>query len=766
MSSRLGRFVTRFPAPIIVGTLVIVAALGSGLPRVVIDENLKAMIPPKLESRQTLNYLEEVYGGSDVMMVAVHSGRSAFNPETLKRLAILTDSLETMPGIARVMSLSTANRIVGTEWGLEVIPFMETPPLDQAEADEIRSRVFEDQELLGQLVSEDGEWLTAIAVLDAAANPNVMLSATERLVANIGGDDEYHLAGLPVIQSMMARRLRGDIRNLIPFVMVLLAVVLFLSLRTPAGVFLPILAAVLSTVSMVGLMGHLGTTFMLINNVMPVVLLAVGVSYAIHVVVEYHEELVRLHDKTRAMEASLTHLRVPVTLAGLTTMVSFLSMLSAPLPVYAEFGAYLAFGVFMATWISLLTIPAILYLLPVPRFVTSGGGPRLVDRFLDRLAIWVPRRRKGILVGSAVVVAILAVGFSRIHMDMNPISFLPYNSALRVTDRQVNDNLGGSINLNLLFKGYVQDVEVMKAMGDIQDYLETFPETGSTVSLATVVRKINRVLNDDDPAMEVIPDTDEAIAQAILMYSMSGSPEDFEAFVDNSYEDAQVLAKMRSVSTRRTSEIARSVTSYIEQNHSDVVEVEATGMVMFLNDLADLVIRSQLRSLLISIIVLSIIAGLAYRSAAVGLLAIIPVAMTVIINFGMMGLGGFALSIPTAVISSIIIGIGVDFSFHFISRYRTELVRIGESERSAHGDAVSGAIRRVGKPILFDAIPTALGFLVLLFSGFLPVRAAGGLVSLTMIICAIGALTVLAASLTFRRSVPAGATATETDDNE
>ena len=744
---RPGAFVTRFPVPIIIGTAVIVAGLGSGLPGVKVEESIKAMIPEELESRKTLNYLDEVYGGSDVMLVAVHNPRTVFNVGTLRRLAALTDSLDTLPGVTRVMSLSTASRIVGTEWGMEVIPFMEAPPPDQESADEIGRNVFEDGLLVGQIVSEDGAWTAVLVVLDSRADPDRINRDVSRIVGNLGGDDEYRLAGMPVIQSVLSERLRGDLRTLIPFVILLLAVVLFLSLRTVAGVLLPLLAAVLSTVSMVGLMGLLGTPFMVINNVMPVVLLAVGVSYAIHVLVEYYEELARVGNRGEAMRAALGHVGVPVALAGLTTIASFLSMLTAPLPVYAGFGAYLAFGVFMATWISLATIPAILYLLPVPRFVREGRDPRLVDRFLERLATWVPRRRKGILIGGVIVVAVFAAGFPRIHLDMNPISFFPYNSGLRVADREVNENLGGSINLNLLFRGNARDADVLQAMAAIQDYLETFPETGSTMSLATVVRRINRIMHDDDPAMEVVPDSDEAVAQAILMYSMSGSPEDFEAFVDNTYEDAQVIAKMKSVSTRRTSKIADAVIDYIAQNHSEVVEVEPTGMVIFLKDLADMIINSQLRSLLISIIIVSIIAGLAYRSPTIGLLAIIPVAMTVVINFGMMGHGGLALSIPTAVISSIIIGIGVDFSFHFISRYRLE--RAGAAAISGE-EAVSGAIRRVGKPILFDAVPTALGFMVLLFSGFLPVRTAGVLVALTMIICAFGALTVLAASLTYR----------------
>jgi len=148
-----------------------------------------------------------------------------------------------------------------------------------------------------------------------------------------------------------------------------------------------------------------------------------------------------------------------------------------------------------------------------------------------------------------------------------------------------------------------------------------------------------------------------------------------------------------------------------------------------------------------SIVLILIIGWVSYRSLRLGIYAIVPVALTVIVNFGLMGHLGIALSIPTAIISNIIIGIGVDFSLHFLSRLKLERELNDSAEL-----AVQNTIKFVGKPILMDALPTAIGFLVLLSSGFVPLRFVGMLISLTMMICAFSALTILASASTYLKN--------------
>jgi len=744
MTKYIANVVTKYPVLVILLTLAIVAGLGSGVRKVEIDENIKEMLPRDIESRVVLNELEDIYGGSDMFLIAFNHEESVFNPGTLNKLLAITDTVEALDGVTRVNSLATTNQILGTEWGMEVIPFLEEEVSTQEEADEIAERIVSDSLYLGQLVSEDLKWTTIIAVLDTDANTNAVFDEIKQLTAQMEGPEEIILTGLPVIQSSISKNISGDLRKLIPLVILIIVVILFISFRTWTGVVLPILVAIMSMISMVGLMGHLGTPFMVINNVMPAILIAVGISYAIHILVGFYEEVRRGTEKKEALILTITHIGTPVMLAGLTTLVGFGTMLTAPLPVYADFGAYLAFGVFMATWITMTLVPSILILLPVPKHIAQKSKASILDKFLFRISKFVPLHRRSILIVSLIFLVLFSLGFLQLEIDMNPITFFSKKSSVSIADYKVNENLGGSMNLNVLFEGDAQNREVMTAMEDLQDYIESFEETGSSFSLATVVKRINRSLNEDRPEMEVLPDSDNGIAQALLMYSISSSPEDFEAFVDNNYENAQVVARLKSVSTKRISVIANEIDQYLEDNFDQLGEIKATGFLIFLKDMAELIVTSQIRSLLMSIVIIWFIAWITYRSFRLGLFAIIPVAMTVIVNFGMMGLLGITLSIPTAVISNVIIGIGVDFSLHFLSRFKLEL-----KNNKNLDTVVSNTIQHVGKPILLDALPTALGFLVLLASGFIPIRFVGILISLTMMICAFAALTILASAVLY-----------------
>jgi uncharacterized protein len=741
---KIALFVTKYPVLVLILVILAVGLMGSGVRKVEMDENIKEMLPKDLASRQALNELEDVYGGSDVILLALHHKDGIFNPETLNLILDATDSLETMDGIVRATSLSTVKEIKGFDWGLQVEPFIEYEIESDEEAEEIRTRFFDDETYLGELVSDDGKWTAVTAVLSEDADPMVVLGDLRRFVGNFEGETELYIAGMPVIQQLVSANMKGDLKRLIPFVSIVVVLILFISIRTVSGTLLPLIVALMSVVSMVGMMGHLGRMFMVVNNVMPVILIAVGISYAIHIIVGYYDEIEHKVNKKEAIINTMEHVGKPVLLAGLTTIIGFITMLSAPLPVYAEFGLILAFGVFVCTILTILFVPAVLTLLPIPKHLIHKSDLTFLDRLLIKLGEVVPKRRKEILIIALIVTTIFAFGIPKLELDMNTINFFDKKSEIRVADDLVNRHLGGSSNLNVLFKGDAQSPEVLNAMDDLEQYVESFPETGAAMSLATAVKKINRMLNADDPAMEIIPETSPKIAQSILAYETSSSPEDFEAFVDNSYENAQVVARMQSVSTRRISVIANSINSYLEDNYSHLGEIRMTGFVVFLKDLAKLIVTAQIRSLILSTLLIAILVTITFKSYKIGLMSIIPILMTVVVNFGLMGITGIALSIPTAMISSIIIGIGVDFSLHFLSRFKLEISR-GVSSN----EAVSTAIRRVGKPILFDATPTALGFMVLLVSGFLPVKYMGMLIALTMMICAISALTVLAAAATF-----------------
>ena len=747
MKIKFAEFILKQPKLIIALAILLTLFLAIGARNIRIEEDITEMIPKSLPSRQALNELEEIFGGSDVIMVTIaNEDETVFNKRTLTKIMALSDSIEMLPGINKITSLTTANLIEGKEWGLEVTPFMEEIPETQEQIELLKKRIYDDSTYIGKIISADGNYASIIASVEENADAFQLYNEIQALKNENENPEQIYLTGVPIVTTVVSNSIRKDIQRLIPFVMLVVIIILYLSFRTVSGTLLPIVSVLMSVISMVGLMGHLHKYFMVVNNVMPAILIAVGSAYGIHVIAKYYEELGYSDNKKEALLAAMKRVSTPVMMAGLTTMAGFISLITAPLPTYVEFGAFLAFGVFLSLLFSLTFIPACLVLLPIPKRTAKASKRNILDKLLENLGDKVLRYRFLVIAVSIVLVIVFAFGIFKVKMEMNPLTFFLEKSELRQADRVINRHLSGSINMNLLFEGDIESPEVLQQIDDVQQYLESFPEVGSTISLATFVKKINRVLHNNDPAYEVIPQTRDAIAQALLLYSMSGSPDDFEQYVDNSYQNAQVIALLKNFSTHKVADITKKTERFCQEKLSSSVIVKPTGFSVFLKDLARLVIVSQLKSIVFSIVLVFFIAWVTYKSFRIGFLATIPLLGAVIINFGLMGIAGIDLSIPTAVISSIIIGAGIDYSFHFISRYKYEM---GKSD-TVH--PISRSIQTVGKPILYNALSVSCGFLVLLISGFLPVRFIGFLVALAMLVCAVGVLTLLAASMSFLKN--------------
>jgi predicted RND superfamily exporter protein len=275
--------------------------------------------------------------------------------------------------------------------------------------------------------------------------------------------------------------------------------------------------------------------------------------------------------------------------------------------------------------------------------------------------------------------------------------------------------------------------------------MEAHPNVDITTSIAMVVREMNEVMNEGDPAFNKIPGTREAIAQYFLLYSMSGDPDDFDKLVDFPYQHAQVTARIDDTSTT----ISRNVVDYAQQylnDHPDSPFTIVGGFADLLSELVRQVVRGQILSLLLSMVLVALLVALLFRSLMAGLLAATPLALAMALLFGLMGYLGIELNIPTAMLSSIMIGVGVDYTIHFLWRYRQER-RAGLNPAAA----VTTTLVTSGRGIVFNALSVVIGFSVLMISAFFPIRFFGILVVVSISACLIGALVVLPAiALIFR----------------
>jgi len=273
----------------------------------------------------------------------------------------------------------------------------------------------------------------------------------------------------------------------------------------------------------------------------------------------------------------------------------------------------------------------------------------------------------------------------------------------------------------------------MAKIDQMEKTLQEMPEVGNTVSIARVVKQMTRVMNDKGtPEYDKVPSSRNAIAQYFELYSMSGDPEDFEKLVDFDYRHAQLSARIKNISSRDITNVVDKVKK-LGQKDPDLKIVG--GFATILGQIVNLLVRGQMISLFLSLIAVAILVMIQFKSFWTGLISIVPLTISIIILFGLMGYLGIELNAPTALLSSIMIGVGIDYTIHFLWRFKTEL-----KGGLTYEDAVRKTLTTTGRGIVFNALSVIVGFSALLISNFLPVNFFGFLIIISISACLLGAL--------------------------
>ncbi len=274
------------------------------------------------------------------------------------------------------------------------------------------------------------------------------------------------------------------------------------------------------------------------------------------------------------------------------------------------------------------------------------------------------------------------------------------------------------------------------------------------ISAADLITLINRQTNYQGESFNEIPvdpqkygletmnDLGNLIAQYFLLYSGNTV-----SFMDSTLEPSRIkiTVQMKSSSSVFSNNVQKAIEEYMQNNFGDSVKAEISGIAVLAGETTRLVTRTQILSILISLVLVFIVMVIFYRSFTAGFMGIIPLGFSILVNFAVMGFSGIRLDISTAMIASIAIGIGIDYTIHFLSIYRHE--RLESDDRAL---VTKKTIRTSGKAIIFNAVSVAAGFSVLLFSRFNPVAYLGALIALTMATSSIAAMTILPAIINIR----------------
>ena len=485
----------------------------------------------------------------------------------------------------------------------------------------------------------------------------------------------------------------------------------------------------------------LGWKFAVTTIILVVLLIATANSYGIHMFARYQRDNVPGNDYTpkELSVKMVTSLGAPIILSGLTTIAGLLCMLGHVLIPGGQMGILGGIGIGLALIGSLFFIPALSSVLPKtkPR-LRSDDNPKSkrgigLDRLLDFIADWVTKKTKTILVMFIVVSLIGAAGLLRFSINSNPAELFPDGHPAKESAQIINKELGGFFPLCVVFEGDIKDPALLKKIDDLEKKVREIPEVGTTQSIAKVTRQISRALyNKGEEGYDKIPDTYDAVSQYFELYLMSGSQRDLEKMVDFNFEKALLMIRFKELNTP----VLRQCVAQIKETVKDDPNVKLVGgNADVFTDMDKHVVNGQFLSLLTSLVVVFVIISFGFKSFKAGLLQIVPLMFAMLMLFGLMGYFGIDLNFMTAFQASILIGVGVDYTIHVVWRYREER-RAGYDDK----EAVHRLFKATGRGIVFNAIAVIIGFVVLLFSGFLPVRFFGMMMVTIIFVCLIAAV--------------------------
>lgn len=714
------------------------------LPSVQIDTDVKSQLPKDMPSRLDTDKIDELFGGTEMLMVLVQTD-DVLKTETLKRVKRLSRKINRIKGVDKVMSLFELKSIKNEDGVMVVDPAVKQIPENDTEREEIRKEIIENDIVYGSVVAKDFSLTAIIALLKTDVRDEDIVPEFYEVIEKTPGDETVRLGGLPVTRIEMGDYIKKDMRVLLPIGIMIMLVFLYGCFRRIRGVVLPFIVVIMSIIVAVGIISIIGWKIHMVTVILPVFLIAVANDYGIHMIAKYQEDNIpsNNYSKIELAKRMFQSLGKPVLLTGLTTMAGMLCLLGHILVPAKQLGILAAIGILFALAASLFFIPAVISFLPRSRPVFAHldddhKKKPLLERLLWLFGEVVSRHPKTVILTALIFALVSAIGVFRVVVDTNPNSYYTADHPSVITNHLIDEHLGGSQNVAIVYKGDIKEPKIVKKIDEMEHTLAEMDEVGNTVSIARVLRQMSRALNDStDPRYNKIPETRNGVAQYFELYSMSGDPDDFSKMVDFPYEHAIITARINKTSTAILSDVIARIKKMVAGD-PDVMLVGGFGVV--LADLAEAVVNGQFLSLFMATAVVAILLMFLFRSFSAGIISAIPLALSIVILFGLMGVFDIELNIATAMLSSIMIGVGIDYTIHFLWRYR--------EERQAGLDsiaAVKKTLTTTGRGIIFNAFSVIIGFISLLFSSFLPVRFFGFLVIVSIFACLIGALVLVPA---------------------
>ena len=672
---------------------------------------------------QAFKKLQNTYNKSDnvIFLLAPKDG-NVFTRETLASVEWLTKQSWQIPYSTRVDSLTNFQHTYAQGDDLIVADLVQDAhSLSDSALARIKQVAMVEPLLLNRAISKDETVVAVNVTINLPKNtpegsPAVAAYARD-LLKQLNKQNpslETHLSGLVIMDTAFMEASQKDMGSLVLVMFALVLVGLAILLRSIAGTISTLVIIMLAIISTMGISGWIGVLLTPISANAPIIILTVTVAHAVHILVSFVHAMRAGEAKRAAMIESLRINLQPVFLATLTTAIGFLSMNFSDVPPFKDLGNMVAVGVIIAFILSITLLPSLVLLLPVRTHVVEGYR----NRHMEKISDFVIRYRRAVL-WSTVGLSLLSISFITSNVvTTEPPKYFDRSVQFRIDTDFASERLSGpyymEYSLDSNKEGGVSNPVFLKNVDKFKSWLMQQPEVVHVNAITDIMKRLNKNMHGDDPAWYRLPEQHNLAAQYLLLYEMSlpyGLDLNNQLNVDKSA--TRVIVSMHDQPSPEMLAFERRVESWLADNMPGLNVIAGSPMYMF-SQIAQRTVNNMSKGVSFALILISLLLIIAFRSFKTGLISLVPNLIPPAVAFGVWGILVGEIGFSHAVAFGMTIGIIVDDTVHFLSKY----LRARREKGFSSEEAVRYAFSNVGVALVITTIVLVIGFLVLASSSF------------------------------------------------
>ena len=720
-----GKWVVKHRWLIIIATIHVVVIASSGMRFLTINNDTRVFFSEDNPQLHALEALENTFSkDNNVLFAIAPKDGNVFTGKTLAVVEELTEASWQMPYSRRVDSITNFQHTRAEEDDLIVEDLVEdAESLSNEDIARIKRTALTEPLLVDNLLSASGH-VTGVVVtillpgesLKEVTEVTAFARKAADEICKENPDIDVYLTGSVISDNAFGEASQKDMVSLYPLMFLVLVVVIGLSLRSFLGTIATLLVILFSMLTGLGMEGWLGILITAASVNAPILILTLAIADSVHILATMFQQMREGKSKHEAIAESLRINLQAVFLTSITTAIGFLSMNFSDVPPFRDLGNIVAIGVMAAFFYSVLFLPALMAVLPVRmKSKQNGSGCRSCDRLAD----FIVKKRKLVFRGTLVVIVLLTLGILRIELNDNFLEYFDDSYDFKSASDFVIDNLRGwdyiEYSLESGEPGGINNPEYLATVEEFANWYRKQENVVHVTTIADTMKRLNKNMHGDDESWYRIPEQRELAAQYLLLYEMSlpfGLDLNNQINVDKS--STRMTVSLKSMSATEIREMDRKGREWLKANAPKSMFTYGTGISIIWAHITGRNIKSMLSASFWAILLISGILMFALKNVKLGVLSLIPNLAPAIMAFGVWGMFVGQVGLALSVIVSMTIGIVVDDTVHFLSKY----LRARREHDLAPAEAVRYSFNTVGTAMLVTTVVLVAGFLVLTFSGY------------------------------------------------